>query len=596
MNKYYALQKDVFDISKVTVVGNPTITSDGVASGFSEGNYIKYPITVNATNLRIKGSCIYKSGAVQQRVIGVQGDNTSTITTTMVYLILTPTGFIFDGTVNGTWKRFIQFGIKTFADGDIIDFDITLGLNYQTYNFIVNSEKYSYNTALELSTFAGHTVLFSFSGTGDYNWAGKINLPSTKIYADNQLIYTPTKPTYLLERRKPKVWNKGQFTIVGNPSISDDGVASGFSMNDYLTLPMIFNPQYKTWKIIMKATLGELGTNNYRSLIGSSIKGTDWQGVAMAIRPNGTLTCWLSSTGTGWDIGNINGSKVYTEGKTYYFKIEFTGTKYEVSSSDDGVNWDIQGSLTNSNPIFVSSQPLAVANNRYGVATNNFWKGSIKLKQFKIYVDNNLVFDGGADTYVYDPSKFTIVGSPTITEYGVVSGFSATNYIQPNKIIDLTKSWEVELELTTPSDLTTQNVVFTAGDGETHNTRFCYSFFTINGGFGFNTTYNGTSWGITSQRNTAINPNSKYYVRFGWDEQSYYIMTSLDGDEFNDYVRVDSTEACYRTGNKDTFGNWVGHNQHYPFTGSINLANIITRNSNKELFCGVVENYYMLRR
>jgi hypothetical protein len=33
----------VFDIDKVTVVGSPTITSDGVASGFSASDYLQLP-------------------------------------------------------------------------------------------------------------------------------------------------------------------------------------------------------------------------------------------------------------------------------------------------------------------------------------------------------------------------------------------------------------------------------------------------------------------------------------------------------------------------------------------------------------------------
>ena len=44
MTKLYAQEKRVFDINKVTVVGSPTITSDGVASGFSDVNYIQIPM------------------------------------------------------------------------------------------------------------------------------------------------------------------------------------------------------------------------------------------------------------------------------------------------------------------------------------------------------------------------------------------------------------------------------------------------------------------------------------------------------------------------------------------------------------------------
>ncbi|MBQ2396028.1 MAG: hypothetical protein II304_03140 [Bacteroidales bacterium] len=586
MNKYLALQKDVFDISKVTVVGSPNITSDGVASGFSASDYITLGqgLLTNANTWELEFD--YDATDVPDNTVGTIFQNVQT-SPTYSGLVIQGRNYIitlFGGSGTGTtWDVMnaitVPIQYKSFNK-------IKIGYNGTKYYCFVNGvEKWSLVSDVKIAFPNNNCVIGYHSWWASLQY-GSIDLKQFKIYVDNQLVFQPVKPTYLLERRKPKVWNKGQFTIVGNPSITDEGVASGFSGNNYIEAPKIDITKPFTINIKIKTSSTLSAASNEYFLCGDDnrtfIIGIDY----------GKLHAWISSNNSWWDIGNVSGGVLLNPNTEYFIRFSWDGNIYKIDYSTDNVDFVNGITINSSTPIYPINRIFLGS-----WATNgNELTGSINLKSIKYYTDNNLVFDGGGDTYVYDPSKFSVVGTPTITEYGIARGFSTTSYIHPNKIINLTKSWEVELELTTPSDLTTQNVVFTAGDGETHDTRFCYSFFTVNGGFGFNTTYNGTSWGVTSQRNTAINPNSKYCVRFGWDEQSYYIMTSLDGDEFNDYVRVDSTEACYRASNKDTFGNWVGHNQHYPFTGSINLASVITRNSDKELFCGVVEKFYMLRR
>ena len=76
MSKFYALQKDVFDISKVTVVGSPTITSDGVASGFSSSNYLTYSaLTSLTTTFTVKGSFETSSTTTGGTIWATGGDS-----------------------------------------------------------------------------------------------------------------------------------------------------------------------------------------------------------------------------------------------------------------------------------------------------------------------------------------------------------------------------------------------------------------------------------------------------------------------------------------------------------------------------------------
>ena len=43
--------------------------------------------------------------------------------------------------------------------------------------------------------------------------------------------------------------------IVGNVQVTEDGVASGFNINDYLTTQEPFNPGNNSWEIVIKCML-----------------------------------------------------------------------------------------------------------------------------------------------------------------------------------------------------------------------------------------------------------------------------------------------------------------------------------------------------
>ena len=406
---YYALKKDVFDISKVTVVGSPTITSDGVASGFdsANANNIQIPTaiisqiaTANTWKVEVGGT-IQESGSTYANV---RSDNNQRYD--LIHLNRYANGFMFvccldenGATVsknihitfsndynNKAYKATLEFtGTKYIATVQFGDGEVLTNSLDSTYKI----KFFNYGDNFEL----GYKCI-----------NGSINLKDFKIYVDGQLVFQPVKPTYSLERRK-EGYDPSKFTVVGTPNITEYGVASGFSSKssgteNYLTLPTVFNPQDKSWKIIIKATIGEwVSGSPYKSLLGTSIQGRDTQGVALALGTGNSIACWLSSTGTGWNIGTIRKYFPDIIGNTYYFKIEFTGAKYELSYSENKTNWNILGSIESSTPIYVSSQPLAIGDNKYNNAASTCWTGSIDLPSISITVDGKEVFTGAKEVY-----------------------------------------------------------------------------------------------------------------------------------------------------------------------------------------------------
>ena len=61
---------------------------------------------------------------------------------------------------------------------------------------------------------------------------------------------------------------------------------------------------------------------------------------------------------------------------------------------------------------------------------------------------------------IFDIDKFTVVGSPTITDDGVASGFSASNYLRLLQNPDLSKNFEIAISFTTPSNFSSAEYLF----------------------------------------------------------------------------------------------------------------------------------------
>ena len=386
-NQLKDMYHSTFDLSKFEVVGSPTITSDGVASGFSGSDYIYSDILVISNTIKIRFAFIYKNNESQQvwlKLVGTTADNNLT---DFEYGKFSSAGNMYiRATINGAKNTYI-YATNSFSnnwtDGDVIECEFNLSLRGCT-GAILNTTK-SIGANINY-TYSVDELSFNRVNIGGHGTISLIDLKQFSITVDDKEVFNGNKTGL-------DVIREDNYTIVGSPNITDDGVASGFSGEDCLALPYIFNPESKPWEIIIKAKMDEAGENNYRSLLGSNILGTDNQGIALAYRKDGTgLTFWFSSNGASWDIGSIFGRTVLDINKSYYIKVSFNGSIYEGSVSEDGKTWISQGSISSTTPIFVSTQPLAIGDNKYSQNKINFWKGSIDLNAFKIYVDGNLIY------------------------------------------------------------------------------------------------------------------------------------------------------------------------------------------------------------
>jgi hypothetical protein len=260
--------------------------------------------------------------------------------------------------------------------------------------------------------------------------------------------------TKLYAQRKD-VFDIDKVTVVGSPTITSDGVASGFSTTNYLQIPMPNLAQYNTWEIICKFKMNTVPETGFVFTYASSKAN---QVVTQSVYNKNLGIAIGNSTGTAWQVveSTAHGTTIIEPNKTYWSKIKFTGTSYDLMLSTDGVNYNLEYSYASTQNVSYDSS----YNFNFGIARNpsvDVLNGNIMMADFTIIGDGKLVYSPTKPVYSlerrkegFDLSKFTVVGSPTITEYGVASGFSSSNYVGTIPLSNLiNKSWEITSPIVT---------------------------------------------------------------------------------------------------------------------------------------------------
>lgn len=207
----------------------------------------------------------------------------------------------------------------------------------------------------------------------------KLNV--SKMYKTGEISTDTTGYNQLVEM-KHSTFDKSKFKVVGSPMISDDGVASGLSNNDYITIP--FNKTATNFKIYYPfKTLSTLPTTSNFVL-------------------NGTVLFYMSKSGgtMSFGYGSARTGNVFMD--SFNWK---PNTNYCLEVTRNGRNTVTFNFLNlDKNNKILKSSDLDVTN---AIPTTDILQlskmdnMSIDLKQFSITVDGQEVFSGnktGIDT------------------------------------------------------------------------------------------------------------------------------------------------------------------------------------------------------
>ena len=175
---------DTIKADNYTVVGNPVISEDGVASGFDTSNYITIPYLANfATKNVFDFTFKYKTSTLNQFIIASSNG---------AFRVEIANSY-FQIKYSNTHTFYVDYR-KTVSDGDIIRIRLTINDNSMNHctvwinNIIANEIK---NNTTDFSSFSFSNLRIGVGNNDAYKFIGSIDLNSFKIYVDGNLVYQP---------------------------------------------------------------------------------------------------------------------------------------------------------------------------------------------------------------------------------------------------------------------------------------------------------------------------------------------------------------------------------------------------------------------
>ena len=251
---------------------------------------------------------------------------------------------------------------------------------------------------------------------------GADKLNTSKMYTTGG-ISTDTQGYTQLQKMRHSTFDLSKFTIVGSPNITDDGVASGFNNNQRLNcnLETFSIDGNNTVEIYVKVK-HNIPTSVQRIISSSS---DDFYIPLYQDTSNYILNVHDPGTFLYLKIQNNN----FVIGQDVLFHIKINNNIRSIKySTDNGKSWSDE--ITKTTKFTLPTITGFCLGNGYTFGSAPMKSGSIDLKQFSITVDGKEVFNGnktGLD--VIKPDNYEVVGSPTISDDGVASGFSNSNYL-----------------------------------------------------------------------------------------------------------------------------------------------------------------------
>ena len=378
-NQLKDMYHSTFDLSKFEVVGSPTITSDGVASGFSGSDYIYSDILVISNTIKIRFAFIYKNNESQQvwlKLVGTTADNNLT---DFEYGKFSSAGNMYiRATINGAKNTYI-YATNSFSnnwtDGDVIECEFNLSLRGCT-GAILNTTK-SIGANINY-TYSVDELSFNRVNIGGHGTISLIDLKQFSITVDDKEVFNGNKTGL-------DVIREDNYTIVGSPNITDDGVASGFSNNDLVETVSLKTISSNNWNISIGFTMG----SKFQNVLFTSLKGGSTEyGIAVITNAN-KIYVYASSNGTSFDILNAKiGPTTLVSGTRYLLNLSFNGSQYVCKLLNLDTNIETTECIVDSGlKIFAGNNIIALGSRWWDAMS-----GSIDLNAFKIYVDGNLVY------------------------------------------------------------------------------------------------------------------------------------------------------------------------------------------------------------
>lgn len=582
----YLRRADVYGATKRTV----TSTAYTVTKGDSTG-YVSVEGTAESY---VPASTQVYADSMMTIELEVAAANTWTYTGDSTENITTQSGY-----VKSSGSVFVPSGTQVYTTADLTTpLEVASGSDW----IYTGATSPSLIGALNVTVEEGaNTLTIAYNGT-NYTFNNQ-TLASTDTVKDDFVVYLGSAPstpnayfnsTIDIANAEFSFWSwngisdiKPNFNIAGSLSFTN-GVLSGFSASNYATLPAAFNPGSEPWEMVWNATTG--ASTNVDTRICSI---NNVYGVHFGIQNDSHWKIWLSTSGTSWDLANGQpGTYTLLPNTTYWVKIAWDGSNYTVAYSLTGEAGSYITDIT-----VASTSPLQFTGNTAGIGNlplgNAPWDGSINLKNSYIKINDetwwrwNGITEAGYSWQEFPAAKigevtmksevvqpnYTVVGSPSITDEGIVSGFSTANYLTLGTFYFDGGSFEYQQKLTTPAaNVSTTTTCFLGIGGQGNVLCDCVIY---NGTPSYYASANGSTWAISDQRATStLAISTLYYARIRYDGTNLMLDFSSNGSEWQNYITRPFT---YTAGNYTIgLGSWQEYDgtRYWYFSGSQDLSGL----------------------
>jgi len=432
-----------------TVVGSPTIV-DGVASGFSSSDYLRinnFQDSGSSLELNIEfttppsasNACLFYAGSFRA-FFAYNG--------TRLNVVFNSSSSQETGYIDYTFDYGTKYTVNILRNGTTAFVKIYKGTTLEKEVEIPNIS--AFNNGNSTTMVMGYeNIIFAtpFIGSIDLNetyikvngklWFGNVSRFQEFIPAPEEA-QIGKDDTRNLTVETPIIKGQVGYTVVGSPTIVN-GVASGFSANDYLkssvNVPSTVQSDYKTnFEFQTRISLPQ-GYDVTRQLFYFPYR-------------SGISGCRVTSTGVlEWYVySDIVKLTAQLQTGTYWIKGVIQNNTVELFTKTDNTQWALADSASTGDigAAVDTDRPVILGNNW---DKNSAFPGSIDLNETYIKVNGQYWFKPKTELLspkMVGPVNYTVVGSPTIVD-GIASGFFSGNYLQISQTYNATNNKNVEI-------------------------------------------------------------------------------------------------------------------------------------------------------
>lgn len=277
---------------------------------------------------------------------------------------------------------------------------------------------------LEIANNRADTDLSNITSTA-YDNINQSKALSTGNVSSNSEVYSD------IQNYAHSTFDLSKFSVVGSPTISDDGILTNTSNLNCVLVNNIDLRTANIWEIDLLINIQDTDLSNNICLVFNTDNRLVFQ----------ISTDLKISLFTNIGTQNINFSSSVSVIQQGLNKIKL---KYDSSSGYNIFVNDIQVASNTTTSKTTANGSFYIGGGYSTLFMNE--PNSIDLKSFAIWVDGVTVFNGnkiGQDVIKED--NYEVVGSPTITGDGVASGFTSENYINSSISFDLTSASSIEV-------------------------------------------------------------------------------------------------------------------------------------------------------